>query len=201
MIAAETVIQDSARTGKTITVAFDSAVHSHMMRRAAQVTELPRLHLTEFSGVEADCKWCVRIRFIADYELAADCLISLFDATSKLIGTAGRGKQFSKSDLMEVTGLVHLMRHLTEAARVDTDDAFDPDIEGREADPRSAERALLALNELLLKSVSNVMLARHKKTTDARIQCLDEAFDRFDIRRLHAIVMTFAQTTGVQVEG
>ncbi len=136
-----------------------------------------------------------------DYELAIDCLTSLYDATAKLTSTAARGKQYSKSDLMEVTGLVHMTLHLAKAAHVDLDGAFDASIDGGEPDSRRADRALLVMNESTLKSIKYLMGSRSKTTSDARRVLLDEAFDRFQVRHLYAVAMTFAAATGVKVEG
>lgn len=136
-----------------------------------------------------------------DYIEATDCLISLFDATVKLTSTAARGKQFSKSDFFEVGGLVQIMKFMAEACHTDLDGAYDASVEGGDVDPRRADRALIALNDRLVKSLSYVMLARTKKTAEARQHVLDGAFDRFNVRHLYAIVLTFAVAAGVKVEG
>lgn len=138
---------------------------------------------------------------IPDYSDATDCLMSLYDAATKLTSTAARGKRFSKSDYFEVGGLVQIMRFLAQACRTDLDGAYDHEVEGSDVDARRAERALVALNERLIKSVALLMLARTKVTAEARTQVLDEAFDRFNVRHLYAIVMTFAVAAGVKVEG
>ena len=136
-----------------------------------------------------------------DYNEAADCLTSLYDATAKLVSNAARGKQYGKSGRADVVALAHIMGFLAKACRTDLEGAYDPSVEGGDVDPRRAERALMALNERLVKSIELLMLARTKATAEARACILNEAFDRFNVRHLHAIVMTFAAAAGVQVEG
>jgi hypothetical protein len=139
-----------------------------------------------------------------DYSQAADCLTSLYDATAKLTSTAARGKQYSKSDRMEVTGLVMLARMLAEAACVDLDGAYRS-ISGGEVgefqpDARWANRALLALNERLVKSIKELMTSHVTKNAELRAMSLEDAFDGSTVRELYAIVREFASATGVQVE-
>lgn len=126
-----------------------------------------------------------------DYEHAVDCLTSLYDATAKLVSTAARGKRFSKSDLMEVSGIVQLARFLAEATKVDVTGAYV--MRDSTPDSRRANRALLHLNHIMLERMRALM-------APSAVIGSREAFERFSVRELYATAMEFAAATGVKVE-
>jgi len=142
----------------------------------------------------------IAARSIPDYDLGVDCLTSLYDATAKLTSTAARGKQFSKHDHMEASGLVMMTLFVARAACVDLTGAYDARVEGTEVDPRRADRALICLNERLVKLISLLMLSRTKKTVEVRTVVVREVFERFAVRELYALAMVFVAALGIKVE-
>ncbi len=136
-----------------------------------------------------------------DYSEAADVLMALFDAATKLMSTAARGKEYGLSDRMAIKGLATLTQLLAEAGVVDLTDAYRSITGGPVGefvpDARWANRALLCLNERLLASLRGVLAAQTRTDGAARLCALESAFEAHSVRELHAIVMEFAAAVGV----
>lgn len=147
----------------------------------------------------ADSRYCGH----PDYDEGAACLTAMYDVVARLVASAARGKQYSKSDRFDIKGLVTTSRYLAKAACVDLTDAYQAVGGGKpgtfEPERRWANRALLHLNHLLLECARALMVSHAAEEPSTRL--LQEAFDRFRVRELYATAMEFAAATGVQVEG